>query len=546
MTLNAKQVAALDLLEQGEEYAAYFFKKATGLVWFDALRERGHFDPSRNPKPKEAREKGFFTIPQWPALDYLERISHDAAKPENRDYAEKLMGVIRSVTRPADAGHRADNYRTWWYFTKILCILPTEVISTEDIDMFRDWLHSAFDTTLVGSEIGRSLLPRLLGSTNEDDWWKAARLVEIATEIRWVERRYQNETVDQEPRTAVDGHWLREMFAKNATTLGVKCGRQTIEVLRARLAEVVAREGEDEYSYIWRPAIESHGQNQDFRRLRGILVSALRDVALSYAKAAARETSMLAIRMLLSDDLQIVRRLGLYVVNETYENHGELFWEVLNIELFATNYTHELYMLLEKRFKQFSPQGQERVIALIEGLSAEDREGIDRELLTRSIRLKWLHAIKGNGNQHADHLYDEYLKTVKYVPEHPEFASYVKSGFVGEVSPISSEKILSMDVPSIVTYLREFEGPGGWRAPSEQGLADALRSAVKQDPGKFEEQLGAFADVGVPYLHAILSAFEELSGEKKPVNWKRILEFCLSVVESERFWAEPDQEAGSA
>lgn len=135
---------------------------------------------------------------------------------------------------------------------------------------------------------------------------------------------------------------------------------------------------------------------------------------------------------------------------------------------------------------------------------------------------------------------------MKYVPEHPEFASYVESGFVGEVSPISPEKILSMDVPSIVTYLREFEGPGGWRAPTQQGLADSLRSAVKQDPGKFEEQLGAFVDVGVPYLHAILSAFEELWREKKPVNWKRILEFCLSIVESDRFWEERDEEAGSS
>ena len=110
--LSSKQVAVLNLLEEGKEYQDYFFRTKEGLIWFYPLKERSYFVAENNPKPQENKEKGWYTIPRWNILDYLEKISTKSAKPENHQYAEELMQIIRDVTRPKDA-ERADNYRTW-------------------------------------------------------------------------------------------------------------------------------------------------------------------------------------------------------------------------------------------------------------------------------------------------------------------------------------------------------------------------------------------------------------------------------------------------
>src|SRR5438132_1873471 len=113
--LTPKQRAALELLEQGEEYQNYFFQKVRGLTWFQPLRERGFFEASRNPSAKEASEPGFYTIPHWVVLDYLERVSAECGKRADLRLAEDLLEILRDVTRPK-IGEAADNYRTWWYF----------------------------------------------------------------------------------------------------------------------------------------------------------------------------------------------------------------------------------------------------------------------------------------------------------------------------------------------------------------------------------------------------------------------------------------------
>lgn len=522
----------VELCGKGPEYASYFFRKLDRKVWLHHLKPFQFF--RTNPAPVESPEQaGLFKIPHWPVLDYLETVSTQCQNPEDRQYAEELMQIMRQVTRPRD-GEKADNSRTWWYFTKIMANLPTDMITLADIELVSDWLDSRFKTTLVDAELGRSLLPKFLNSPRPEDWKKAAKLVEITTRITWVERKYGEGNVERKPYSAVGDYWLRELFRANREALGEKCGLEMVELLRGRLSEVLSPDKGGLYSYIWRPAIEDHTQNLSVDRVQDTLISALRDILLVCAKTKGGEAEAI-LRSLLQDDLPILKRNGLYVVNQLYDLHQGLFWEVLGPELFDINLQHELFDLLQVHFRHFKGDEQDRVIDTIAQLTKDWKEGTDKNLLDAQLRLDWLQAISGQGNDRADELYVEYLKIARRPSDHPEFPSYTEGG-LGEVRPCSVEDLLTKSVPEIVEYLSSFEGKRGWRTPSEEGLAEVLADAVKQKPDKFDTELSSFLGIKVTYQYAILRAFEDLWNGKKRINWGKILEFCLSIITPEEFW----------
>jgi len=530
--------AAVDLCRMGEEYGQYFFGKLDRKEWIYHLRPRRFFNA--NPVPVQSeKQTGFYSIPFWPVLGYLERISKDCEKPENRSYAEDIMRIIRDVTKPKDR-ERADNFRTWAVFSKIMANLPTDVIDIDDIGLIGEWLENRFDTTLVGAELGQSLMPKLLRSDQASDWEKAAKLVEVVTRIRWTENSSALSASEKEPRTAIDDYWLNELFRKNNKGLGERCGRTVVATLRARLEEVLAPEREDQYSYIWRPAVEDHGQNVGGDNVRAVLISALRDVLLSYAVVGGNEIKEV-LREFLGDQLNVVKRIALHLISQRYAENRELFWEIVGPGLFNNpNLHHELFELLQGRFQEFSPDEQGQIIQLIDGLTENWRQEANQIDLDQRLRLRWLEAIRGHGNAKADERYQKYLGLVQRTPEHPEFVSYTET-IVGEGKPCTAAELLAKSIPEIVQYLNEFKGTGKWKTPTEQGLADALREAVKEAPQKFEGELPQFLNVSLHYQSAILRAFEDRWEARQPIDWAQVLSFCWAIVEPDALWQQTDE-----
>ena len=172
--LKPEEQAVLNALDsEGKEYQNYFFSKAKDLKWFRPLKDLGYFQPSQNPPPQESDEKGLYSIPVWPALLYLGKLSPELAKPENRSYAEEIMQIIREVSRPP-SGNKADNYRTWAAFARILSNIPVDLIQYADLDLVGDWVKSKFGASLLGRELGQHLVPRFLQSSDSADWEIAA------------------------------------------------------------------------------------------------------------------------------------------------------------------------------------------------------------------------------------------------------------------------------------------------------------------------------------------------------------------------------------
>ncbi len=88
--LTYRQLDALDRIEQNPALQLFFFKKVKGLKWFDELEKRGFFNPELNPRPVKSDKEGYFSIPGWPILEYLEQTAPELRQPENLALQQNL------------------------------------------------------------------------------------------------------------------------------------------------------------------------------------------------------------------------------------------------------------------------------------------------------------------------------------------------------------------------------------------------------------------------------------------------------------------------
>ena len=238
----------IDVYLKKEAYQRYFFSKLTNVRWLKYLKLYGYL--RSNPQPIEAVDSpGLIRIPQWDALVYLERVSVQVDK--NDEVINDLLDIIKSVTSLKDAnGQHIDNYRTWYYFTKILLNLPNEKITEEIINLIPIWLNSRFSTSLPGDEIAGKLLPKFLNSDKPEDWKKAERIIGIITGIKWIpipEKQRNIYEKEAEPKTLVEPHWLKKGLEKNIERIGEVCSTGVINEIAKRILEIFSKEHSHSY-----------------------------------------------------------------------------------------------------------------------------------------------------------------------------------------------------------------------------------------------------------------------------------------------------------
>lgn len=134
------------------------------LVWFISLKEKGYFEGKRNLPPQAVKNQpGFFTIPFWNVLSYLERVVKINKGNPSEEITKGIAEVVDSIiSYTSKDGKRIDNYRTDWFVTKIIFMLPHEKWGEKYIDFVRIAVKGSFGSTLIQSEISQSVLPALI------------------------------------------------------------------------------------------------------------------------------------------------------------------------------------------------------------------------------------------------------------------------------------------------------------------------------------------------------------------------------------------------
>ncbi len=537
--LTERQMDALDRVVSKPALQPFFFRKLKGLKWFDELKERGFLDPEQNPEPKRSDREGFYSIPSWPILDYLDQTAPELRQPENIEYTDKFLNVIREVTRNSMASD-IHNYRTWWCFAKIIRFIPIEKLTVDDIKQFDYWLKNQFDTGLIGTELGE-ILPRFLDSDSTNAQKLSIDLIETLTTLKWQTKKWIN-TGESEAILPVDAYHSRKIFSSNGKLIGERLGDKGVNIIRNRISEIVEKSDKDKYSTIWRPAIEDHKQNWNKDDTINILVSAMRDALLGYVDRRASDANDYVCN-LLSDDRVIFKRLAIYVINVYRRPLRELSKTLIDYQYFTNDYQHEMYHFLQNGFTDFSDSEKQRTLEII-GIVAKESMNSDRanDIQKRQQAytwLTWLSAIKGKGCQEVEESYERNFTIAKEEPEHPDFSFYGGAFEVAkDISPYSVDELLSRDISDVINLLRLFKEENQRNTPSRRGLALELKEALKIKPELFTDNLAKFKDLDNEYKYYLIEGYKELWNEERYNNWAELLEFCWTLLQSEDFWLE--------
>lgn len=531
----------LDVYMRKESYRAYIFRNLRNADWLKHLYLNRCFQKYPNPRPVEVpHQTGYYTIPHWDALYYLEWVALQVGEQTDEEISSTLMKIVRSVSDFRDENdERIDNYGTDWVFVKIMAALPIEFLEVQDMDRIGVYLRSKWRASgLVGSEIGKSLLPKLL---NEEATPLATRLLTIVIDYDIREREGRKELVP-----LMDEYWFNELMENNKAAIRALFPLRAAGIVLDKIDQIVSTDNR-QFNAVQILAVEAHHQNPFATGYQNILVRAARDFLDSAPDKEPQKTQVL-LQHLLGREHPIFPRIALHVISTHWPKYSALFWPLLKSEL-LTNVSlgHELYQLLKNNQAHFSPRELDEIIDWIETREYwSPKDGFKDEQQERTTRayqkLEWLTALKESNYQKAIDKYEEYLALAGQEPEHPGFPVWMGEVQVGSISPIEVADLLQKDNKEIAKYLLDYRDEGKrYGKPSREGLADAFKAAVTNDPQKFSADLSLFLELPPYYLFYLLWAFKDAWDAKRDFDWQAVLSFCLDLVQTHEFWIGPSK-----
>lgn len=553
--LTANQASFIKLMSKSDEHARRGFELLLARpdfeTFFDALDEAGMFEPARNPAPVPADDPGYVRIPYWAALDYLLGCAKLAGERNDTQLAYKVLKVVRAVSSAHDQdGTVKDNYHTFRVFSEIFGLLPLSTITAEDLDLISVWLESKFDRGTVGHSLDSGILRRCLLSDVPDDWSKAGLILQFCTAIRWVDDLALGDN-RKKPMTVVDDYWLKELIEHHSHTFGTKAGRVAAGIFLGRVREVFRQEERGHASWLSRPAVEEHAQNHSWDGPENRFVDGLRDVLLSWVDHDL-DGARPFIETLLRDEDEIVRRIGIYVLDQRWTVLRSLYTSVCDADFFVSGHIHELYELLRAQFDFFSEPERMATIAAIRQLPLPAR-GEDSERLLKRTQRNWLSAIAGKGYEPADIWFGELSAdhAIGALSDHPDFHAYMESWSGPGPTPYRAQELLAFAAHrSLVERLNAFEQVDSWRGPTTRALVDALDEAVALTPSEFLPTIFDFLHAKRPFQYGLINGFKrawEAPAETRPevdwaLTWNVLTDFIEKLIGNSDFWAEKTAE----
>lgn len=556
--LSVKQNAFVNRMAEDEEFERRGFEllltRPDFDIFFEPLAQAGLFDPSRNRGQIPADQPGYYRLPYWPPLVYLEAVAKRAGEKGDEPLGQKVMNVVREVSRWRDAdGKIRDNENTWHAFTAIFGLVPPSAVSLDDIDLMPLWFQARFSQSRVGAELAHGLLERFVSSDLPEDWTKACRILYHCTALIWKDEK-QFRGAGKTAITAVDDHWLKILINSNAVDLGAKAGQAAADIFLPRLRELFVHDMNVHMTYLSRPAIEDHEQNHNFEGPVNRLVEGLRDVLLGWVDSDHTGARPF-IDQLLHDESEIVRRIAIHIINSRFETLRASVSLLFTSSMFRSGHLHELYGLLKGHFAEFSEQEKEATLAAINSLPLPDR-GEDSQRLLRHLQRRWLSAIAGHGFQAADIQFQELMSdpALGGLSPHPDFHTYMESRWGSGPTPHSVAELLAFaEAGTVVEKLNSFVQTDMWAGPSIRSLADAVIEAVTSAPKVFLDQLRSFLSAKREYQYAIIAGFKKVwdAWDGTPSDfewnyaWQKLIEFFENILTEEGFWTEPATDDGS-
>lgn len=503
----------------------YFFEHLDHPRWLDALVEAQFF---KSP-PDVERGDDWMRFPHWPESRYLVRIAgHDPQR----------VGEI------ALAMENAENVRVHEDMLLIAAQLPGP-LAAKLAAKEAAWLRR-YEGHLMS-------LPQRVGAVlahlaAEDQLKAAFKLADAVLEIRQSEeergarQRAQARMNEYSYAGILEDAWPALVEAEPRLSFKFLCDRLSDVV---RISFVESGSGHD-FSYVWRPAIETHRDNLG-HSLFDTLVDAVRDQALEIG--ADPEGFELVLAELAQHEAPLFRRIEMWLAAQRGPN--ALIFGLLTDAKLVNDGTmlKEYTELLRARFGDLDDQQRSAVYDLILNGDPEadqarrERRGWSVEQFEEAKRRRRLDVL----SLIAEHLHGAAAVDFEALvgefgdPGTPEFHLGMRMGS-GPRSPVRAEELKMMTPVEVLRTLREWEPPEDHFESSPEGLGRAFQEVIAADPAAFAASAEDFKGLEPTYVRSLLGGFEDAIKAGLSFEWRPVLDLCAWVFGQPRSEDEEDQE----
>lgn len=500
----------------------YFYGEAKDPAWIEPLRRAKQFDA-----PPSDR--------WWPQADFLKRM----AARDSKQVLEIALRVCSKTKNPSIHYELAE---------AALAMPPAEAAEWVRADM--TWIGQAsLVNTLFPDTLGKLVSHLARGGKMKVAFELARTILDVlpdphASELTADETGWRP---SPNPTARFDAWNYGEIINKNVSDLLTVDPERTFHLFLDLLLKATALsrkreddQGPDDYSFIWRPAIEDHEQNTAIADIKNVLVSALRDTVEKIGQRTPEKVPEL-VRNLESRKWHVFQRLALHLLCRSPEAAPSLIAERLtNRALFDEPCLRHEYMLLAKdHFGRLEARDQKTILAWVDSSpdQTEVREHLTsmygrpatEEEVDRYCR-RWRRDRVAPFHESLPDVwkrrYEEWCKKLGE-PDHPDFAAWMTSCEAeGPISPKSDKELAGMSVEQLAAFLKKWKPTGEFMKPSYYGLGARVRALVAASPERFASEAEKFQPVDCTYVRLVLHGFRDALNQKRPFPWEPILHLC--------------------
>lgn len=533
-----KAVAALRDLDSYR----HFFGKISIIDWIEPLYNKGFFKCP----PSATGEVGFGPFVDWPESQYLRRVASKATD----DRTQKLLCDI-ILQAP-----ETNNILVHEDFANITLALPTQYAekwAKHEID----WLVG--QNALGFAPIAECLvaLARKLAEAEHQE--TALGLMRNLLDVKpdpnfdYDRNEARDPFSEPNPRILIDAWLYAEALKRSVPWLSEHTGLAGLRLIRDLLRSAVRhslanpeRVGTQDFSCVWRPAIEDHEQNRQHDGIREALIDAICDLGEALVPKFGKNV-FTVIEGDWDTSYNLFLRIGLHLRCAHFAIDPAGTEVILSKpEIYDDHHLHhELYRLLNAHFGSLSaptqsiyiqfirdnPQDREQWAEHVEKATGKLPTDDDWARYTRQWRYSKLHPIESflDDDLRAEFGIDDSQAMVGE-DDHPDFESYI-TFFQGPTSPITAQEIAALSDDGLIEKLKTWEPSKGFFAPTPEGLARTMQKCVPENPDRFVGLAERFQSLAPPYVRGLISGFRDAAEKVLEFDWNAILSLCKWVVD---------------
>jgi len=517
------------------EHYRYFFNKLENPEWLEPLWEKGFFRSP--PEPQIDQEHSTVNFPLWPEAGYLSRMA--VHKPEV---------VKKIILQMPDTS----NIYVIYNLADAILNMPPD-IAAQLMDKPKAWAgYTPALDPLLADKLGKLISHLAHGGQPKAALILAETLLEILPDLTVKGKPADGSVLEElfaplpKPKAKLDPWHYEEVLKKHIPELVRAAKLDTVKLLCDLLDKALRfshrrKDKTSDYSSVWRPAVEEHPHN-----IKGDMKNALVDSIRDAAELLAREDLALIPRIVEQLETRtwpIFHRIALHLLRQYPEKDpGLVAGYLMKRSKFSdSNLEHEYFSLLKERFRTLAIDQQEAILDWIDqgpdlswmGSDVPAKEVVEQKKSWQLWRLTWIKDdLTGEWKKRYEALAEELGEQ-----EHPEFPIDMSTGWIGPISPKTSDELQAMDVAEIVKFLKTWKPTGDPRfelAPEPEGLGRNLAKAVSQSPERFAAMATEFQGLDPTYVRALITGLHEAAKQGKAFDWEPVLKLCHWVVEQPR------------